>query len=295
MTLKHLKIFVTVCRTGSTTAAARELFIAQPSISLAISEIESYYGIKLFDRIAKRLYITEVGKHFLQYATHIISLFDSMEQEIKDFDKIGTIRIGTSITIGNYFLPQYVSEFKASHPQMTVNVVIDNCHKIQQHILSNKIDIGVVEGIVNNEYIIEDKLLDDELVLICSNRHRFAGAVDVKAEDILKEDLILREVGSGGRALFESTMLTNGIEITPSWESISTQAIIKSVIANLGVSVLPYLLVKDYIKSGQLSSFRLENISFKRHFSVIYHKNKFLTESARDFINICKKTTNISL
>ena len=86
MTLRHLKIFVAVCETGSTTAAGEKLHIAQPSVSLAISDLEDYYGIKLFDRIGKRLHITEAGKKFLQYATHIAGLFEDMEKEIRNSD-----------------------------------------------------------------------------------------------------------------------------------------------------------------------------------------------------------------
>ena len=245
MTLRHLKIFVTVCETGSTTAAGEKLHIAQPSISLAISELEDYYGIKLFDRIAKRLYITEAGKKFLQYATHIVGLFEEMEREIKNFDATGIIRIGASITIGNYLLPGYITRFKKIHPQMDVKVIIDNSEKIQQYILSNQIDIGLIEGIVYSPYIAEHKFRDDELVMVCGNAHPFANQKNVEISKLQNESFILRESGSAGREIFDSTMTSLGIKILPAWESTSTQAIIRAVQANLGISVLPYLLVKD--------------------------------------------------
>lgn len=116
MTLRHLKIFVTVCETNSVTKAGEKLYIAQPSISLAISELESYYGIKLFDRIGKRLQITEAGKNFLQYAAHIVGLFEEMESKVRNFDTIGVLRVGASIAIGNFLLPKYVVEFKKKPP-----------------------------------------------------------------------------------------------------------------------------------------------------------------------------------
>lgn len=288
MTLRHLKIFVAVCKTGSATAAGEKLYIAQPSISLAISELEDYYGIKLFDRIAKRLHITEAGKQFLQYATHIVDLFEDMEREVKNFDKMGVIRIGASITIGNYLLPDYITKFKQLYPKMDVKVMIDNTDKIQQYILSNQIDIGLIEGIVHSPYLLEEKFSDDELILICSNNHPFAQCEGILLPQLQQEELILREVGSAGREIFDSTMITQGLEISPAWESSSTQAIVHAVQANLGVSVLPYLLVKDYIDRKEISQFQLKGIQFKRSFCVIYHCNKFLTESAKDFIAICK-------
>lgn len=288
MTLRHLKIFVTVCETGSTTAAGEKLHIAQPSISLAISELEDYYGIKLFDRIAKRLYITEAGKKFLQYATHIVGLFEEMEREIKNFDATGIIRIGASITIGNYLLPGYITRFKKIHPQMDVKVIIDNSEKIQQYILSNQIDIGLIEGIVYSPYIAEHKFRDDELVMVCGNAHPFANQKNVEISKLQNESFILRESGSAGREIFDSTMTSLGIKILPAWESTSTQATIRAVQANLGISVLPYLLVKDSLNRKEISQFHIDGIRFQRSFSVIYHQNKFLTESAKDFIALCK-------
>ena len=288
MTLRHLKIFVTVCETGSTTAAGEKLHIAQPSISLAISELEDYYGIKLFDRIAKRLYITEAGKKFLQYATHIVGLFEEMEREIKNFDATGIIRIGVSITIGNYLLPGYITRFKKIHPQMDVKVIIDNSEKIQQYILSNQIDIGLIEGIVYSPYIAEHKFRDDELVMVCGNAHPFANQKNIEISKLQNESFILRESGSAGREIFDSTMTSLGIKILPAWESTSAQAIIRAVQANLGISVLPYLLVKDSLNRKEISQFHIDGIRFQRSFSVIYHQNKFLTESAKDFIALCK-------
>lgn len=288
MTLRHLKIFVTVCETGGATAAGKKLHIAQPSISLAISELEDYYGIKLFDRIAKRLHVTEAGKHFLQYARHIVALFEDMEKEVKNFDAIGLIRVGTSITIGNYLLSDYIKQFKESHPQMDVRVVIDNSEKIQQYVISNRIDVGLVEGAINDPNIIKHKYRDDELVMICGNDHPFACKDKIKPSSLLDETLILREPGSAGREIFDSMMTTQGLEVTPTWESISTQAIIRAVKAGIGISVLPYLLVKEYLNKKEISQFKLSGIQFKRGFYVIYHKSKFLTQSAKDFIALCK-------
>jgi len=288
MTLRHLKIFVTVCETGSATAAGEKLHIAQPSVSLAISELEDYYGIKLFDRIAKRLHITDAGKNFLQYATHIVGLFEDMEKEIKNLDATGIIRIGTSITIGNCLLPGYITQFKQTHPQMNVKVIIDNSEKIQQYILSNQIDIGLIEGIVHSSYIIEHKFRDDELVMICGNNHPFANKKDIEISKLQGENFILREEGSAGREIFDSTMTSHGLKILPAWESVSTQAIIRAVQANLGISVLPYLLVKDSLERKEISRFQISGIRFQRSFSVIFHKSKFLTESAKDFIALCK-------
>ncbi len=288
MTLRHMKIYVTVCECESVTAAAEKLYLAQPSVSLAIRELEEYYGVKLFDRISRRLYITELGKQFLNYATHIVSLFDEMEKEMKDWDSIGTLRVGSSITIGNYLLPQYVNRFNEQFPQMKVHVIIDNSENIEKRVMSNEIDFGLIEGITHNPQIISEKFMEDELVLICGKNHPFYNKEQIAVEVLPKYDFILREKGSGGRELFDSTMLVHNIEIKPVWESVSTRAIIKAVNEGLGLSILPYLLVKQDLESGTIKQIKIKDLTFKRHFYIIYHKNKFHTNSALKFMELCK-------
>ncbi len=292
MTLRHMRIFVAVCQCNSVTAAAKKLFLAQPAVSLAIRELESYYGIRLFDRISKRLYITEQGKQFLNYATHIVALFDDMEKEIKDWDSVGTLRVGSSITIGTNLLPGYVKIFKSQYPQMNLQVVINNSEEIEKSIIANEIDLALIEGVVHYPQTVYEELMDDRLIIICGKTHPLNNCKEVQLKDLPKYDFILREKGSGGRELFDSTMLVNHIEVKPVWESVSTQAIIKAVIAGHGISVLPYLLVKQYLKSNEISEVKLTDVSFNRKFYIIYHKNKYLTNSARDFISICKNYGN---
>lgn len=288
MTLRHLKIFVAVCQTGSVTAAGEKLYIAQPSISLAISELENYYGIKLFDRISKRLYITEGGKNFLQYANHILKLFDEMETEVKNFDTHGIIRIGASITIGTYLLPQYIKSFKEIYPEMEVQAIINNSDTIEQSILNNNIDIALIEGQIHSSYIRTHQFKKDKLVLICGLNHQLSNYDELHINDIKNESFLLREKGSAGREICDNIFATNGIDLNITWESSSTQAIIKAVSLGLGLSVLPYLLVKDSIERNEIKALNLKDISFDRYFSIIYHKNKFLTKSAKTFIDLCK-------
>lgn len=290
MTIRHLKIFIAVCKYKSITAAAEKLYLAQPTVSLAIRELEEHYHIRLFDRISRKLYLTEPGRQLLEYATHIVSLFDGMEEGIKNWDSLGNLRIGSSITIGTYLMPKYVSLFQQSHPANKVNVFINNSEAIEQRIIENDIDFALIEGIVHNPNIISIPFMEDKLVLICPNQHALLHAGPLTPEQLRNHAFILREKGSGTRELFDSTMLIYDISIEPVWESISTQAIIKAVAAGLGLSVLPYRLVQSDLDNQTIQCLELEGVQFKRQFYIIYHKNKFLTQSAKDFIDLCKGT-----
>lgn len=289
MTLRHLKIFVAVCEEKSVTKAAQSLHLAQPSVSLAVTELEEYYGVRLFDRISRKLLITELGKQFLEYATHIVTLFDRMEREIRNWDAAGILRIGSSITIGNHLIPGYVKTFTEAHPQMKVQVTIDNSQNIEDRILANEVDFALIEGLVHSPQIESQKFMEDELVLICGKGHPLYGQDEAEVQTIVGYDFILREKGSGGRELFDSSMLIHQIEIEPLWESVSNQAIIRAVSQGLGISILPQMLLETQLDDGSLWKIRLKDISFKRDYFVIYHKNKYLTESAKKFIEICSR------
>ena len=289
MTIKSLRIFKTVCETGSTTLASKKLFIAQPSISLAIKELEEHYGVKLFDRIGNRLHITDTGNTLLQYCNHILSLFDEMENEMLSFNLKGQLRIGTSITIGNILLANYINLLKEKYKDVDIKVTIENSDKIQQLILDNQIDIGLIEGSIKDKNIVFEKIKDDSLVFICSKNHPFKNKKNINPKLLENHQFILREQGSASRDIFESSMFLNDINIKVSWESISTQAIINAVKIDFGISILPYLLVKKHIENKELYMFELDKISFKRDFNIIHHKNKYLSIMALDFIKICKE------
>ena len=288
MTLRHLKIFVAVCEYGGITHAAEHLFLAQPAVSVAISELEKFYGVPLFDRISRKLYITEAGKQLLEYARHIISLFQEMETEIKHADSTGSLKIGSSITIGTHFMPQFIQEFSSLYPDRTVKVTVQNSKQIETLVLQNKLDFGLIEGILHTKYLVSEMFMEDELALVCGQNHPFHNKTIVSLEELQKQSFLLREPESGARELFDSSLFTYGISIYPTWESVSTTAIIQAVIQGLGMSALPYPLVKNYLKTCQLHRFYLKELDFKRKFFMIYHKNKYLTKSAQSFLTICK-------
>ena len=126
MTLRHLKIFLAICDTGSTTAASEQLHIAQPTVSIALRELEAHYGVPMFERYAKRLMVTQAGRELYQYAKHLIALYDETEDAMKSMCSAGTLRVGSSITIGTCFLPAYVRRFQTLCPQTAIQAVVEN-------------------------------------------------------------------------------------------------------------------------------------------------------------------------
>lgn len=288
MTLRHMKIFVAVCEAGSITGAAKKLYLAQPAVSLAVRELEDYYGVRLFDRIAKKLYITEAGTRFLSYARHITSLFDELEQGVRSWESSGSLRVGASVTIGTYLLPGYVSGFARSYPEITVKVTVDNSEVIEGMVLSNDLDLALIEGTAHEADLISESYLGGELVLVAAPGHPLAEAGPVPLSALEGEPLLLREKGSGTRELVDSTFLTHEVGLTPLWESTSTQSLLNAVKAGLGLSILPLPLVEQELLAGRLARVAVEGADFKRRYSLIHHKNKYLTPSARAFMALCR-------
>ena len=166
MTIRHLKIFISVYEASNITRAAEVLHMTQPSVSRAIQEIENYYGIVLFERINHRLSVTETGKSFYAHAIHILDSFDSLEMGLRNWDKYGKLRIGATITLGNTFLPRAVSEYQKKNPNMQLKITVSNYKELEKSLLNNQLDIALIEGGVLNKQLKSEKLGEDRLVLI---------------------------------------------------------------------------------------------------------------------------------
>lgn len=287
MTIRHLKIFVAVCEEGSITKAGEKLFMAQPTVSFAVSQLEKHYGVKLFDRLSKRLYLTDAGRKLLPYAQHIVLMFDEMEVEAQNLDNSGTLHIGASVTIGNYLIPGLLKAFAKNRPDVVIKMQVDNSEKIEQSVLDNQIDLGLIEGVAHSSQLVSEAFRDDELVLIFAPGHHWETQISVTPGQLKEEPFLMRERGSGGREILESALLLHDIAIKPAWESISTQTIVQAVVNGLGVAVLPLMMVEPLLVQGSLVTRPIEGISLKRKFFIIHHKNKYIAGIMREFISLC--------
>lgn len=289
MTIRHLKIFLTVCdHNYNTTKAAEKLLISQPAISLAIRELEQYYGVILFDRIGRRLSITEAGRKFREYSAHIISLFDDMETGMRNWDTFGILRVGSSITIGSQFLPYYVKAFYSRFPGTEVRVSIGPSEQLEQKLSNNELDFALIEGICHIPSFISKEYMEDWLTVICPADSLFFQGQEITIDQFRRQKFLLRERGSGTRETFERVIEEAGFSVTPIWEATSTTALVNAVINGLGVAVLPYRMIIGPLEQGLVVSVHVKGLNFRRKFHIIYHKDKFLTSSAKAFIQLCK-------
>ncbi len=290
MKIRHLRIFKAVCEEGSITKASVKLYMTQPAVSNAISELESYLGVYLFDRISRKLYLNETGKLFLGKASKLLDLYDSLEEDVKEFEDIAAINIGSSITIANFILPKVVEDFEVSYKKTPIKVVVDNAKNIESMLLKNEIDLGLIEGVIYNEELIKIPFSSYKLSVICSPKHKFCGKEAIDINLLIKERLLLREKGSAIRDVFDSALLLKDITVKPQWVSVNSPALIKAVEQNLGVSVLPRILVEKYLNDGELYELKVKDFDLISVNHIVFHRDKHLRESFKAFIELVKNT-----
>ncbi len=286
MTLRHLEIFVAVADLGSMTAASEQLYISQPTVSQSIMELERHYGTKLFDRMAKRLHITQAGERLLGYARHITALVSDMSLQMTDVEQTGILRVGASATVGILKLPAIVKAFNQAAPSIEVRAIIKNTLDIEQLILNNEIDLGVVEGDVHSADLYVSPFKGDEMVVVCGRGHGLYGKLKTEPKDLENQKYLIREEGSGTRELFEYAMAAKSLNWRAVWQSNSFESITAAAIQNIGIAVLSKELIEEPLADGRLWHIPTPYINLKREWRVIYHKNKYLTDGMRAFMGM---------
>ncbi|WP_291256298.1 LysR family transcriptional regulator [Fusobacterium sp.] len=289
MTLRHLLIFIEVANCGKMSQAANKLFISQPTVSQVISELEAHYEVKLFERFPKTLCITEDGKILLNHAKKVINYYNVLEETMKNPNHNLPLQIGATVTIGNRLISLILSKFKEKHEDEKIRVYVNNTREIEKRLLSNELDVGIVEGIIKSPHLLVTPIKEDKLVLVCSSEHPLASKEIVSMKDIVKENFIMREEGSGTRDIFTNFVQAQGYSINIDWEASEPGAIIQGVLNNHGITVISECLVENEIKDGKLKKLELKGFKWKRTFNLVYHKNKVLSPAVKDFLEEIKK------
>lgn len=287
---RQLKIYFEVATRLNMTEAAKNLSMTQPAISQTIKEIEAEYQEQFFDRIGKKLYLTNAGEVLLSYTRRLLNINEeclASIKELKNFKK-GQLKIGASTTIGIYILTDIIGEYKRQNKEIDISIIIENTKNISNLILENKIDFAFIEGPISSNEIIKKDFWDDELTLICSINHPFAKIKTVKISDLEKEKIIMREQGSGTREVFEGLLSLNNIKPNNYLELGSSEAIKKAVEAGLGISCISKRAIEKELNHKTLIPLKLQDTVIVRKLKLIYHKDKDLSNLSKDFIKFCK-------
>ena len=288
MTIRHLKVFICVCKHGNMTKAAEELFIAQPAVSNTIAEIEKNYNVKLFERINKRLFLTDEGKKLLIKAQEVISAFEDFEEQALNSSKKPLLKIGSSLTIGKQKLPWLLRKLKENFTDIDFQISINQTSVIESKILNGSLDFAFIQGRPSDPNI-NSKLVDcNTLIAVCGKKYDMPDTVTLK--ELCKYDLLLREDESVSREFLDHIFALENIIVTPIMESISNQALISAAGQNLGVTIMPEALLTRQLANGGLRKITVLDYEFARNSYIIYHKDKTFTSVKKEIFDFSYKT-----
>jgi DNA-binding transcriptional LysR family regulator len=285
MLSQKIRVFQAVATHLSFTRAAQELSFSQPNISFHIKALEKQYGTELFERVGKRLYLTDAGRTLAGYVHRLVLLEEEARvalEELKGLES-GLLVVGASATIGIYLLPEVVGEFRNRHPGIKVSLRVGNKRHTIERLLNNELDFGLVAGPVNHPALVTEPYLDDELVFIVAPTHRFAREPVVYPGELKRETFLVREYGSGTQELMEERLSQLGVEPADTMQLGSTEAVKQAVAANLGVSVASRYSVEAELAGGKLCAANVPNVTIQRRLLLLHHKDKRLSRTAIAF------------
>ena len=240
MTRKHFTIFVEVCRFLNFSQAAEALNTTQPAVSLAVKELESHYGVALFERMNRRVYLTPAGEALLATAQDVLRGFQEAEETLGQGRPLA-LRVGANVSFGEAGLAQVLGRFRQEHPQVRLRALVANSDKIQSLLAENQLDVGIVDGLGVSERLRAQPLYQEDLVLAAAPG-RFPAPATV--EELAALPLLLREPGSGLRSSVDRVFSQQGLAPQPLLESTSTAALDAALDCGLGVAILPEALAQ---------------------------------------------------
>lgn len=285
MTLKELNFFYKLCDNPQVTQVAQELSISQSAISLAVKSLESKLNEQLFDRVGKKLILNERGRYFKEKTiSHYLALKDS--QSIFQSNKLaGNIKVASSKTISNYIMPDIYYNFLSEYKDVRFDISTINTTKIIEAILNSTLDIGLIESNTTNSNLIKEKLCDDELIIVTSDKSIQSN----QFIDTINKKWILRETGSGTRDIFINNLGEYAKDIDIFMELQDFEEIKTVLLDNKDtITAISKLAVQKELKEKKLFEIKLKNLEFKREFHLVYHKNKSKSLLFQTFIDFLK-------
>ncbi len=287
ITLRHLEIFVAIVKHKSIIKAAKNLYLSQSAVSMALTEFENRLSVKLFDRIGKKLILNNYGEKIFVEAQFILKKLEELENTFNDKKFSGSLIIGGTQTIGNYLLPKIIGEFKKKFNEVDLSLIIDNTENILRKLLNFEIDLAFIEGIVNNNLIEAIDWLEDEIVVFSSPKNQLAQKKRLTIKDLENANWILREKGSGTRDIFEKVAYEKLKKMNIFLEINQIEAIKQIVETGIGIGALSILTIQKEIKDKRLIKLNIP-FKIKRDLKILIHKKKYKTTLLNEFLNFFK-------
>jgi DNA-binding transcriptional LysR family regulator len=269
------------------TRAAQALSMSQSAASGSLSELESHFDVKLFDRMGKRLQLSELGQQLRPQAESLLEQARALEQALAGEDVMGRLKIGATLTIGNYIAVNMIADFRQLFPHADIVLQVANTATIAEQVASFELDMGLIEGELQHPNLDIVHWRRDELVVFAAPGHPLAQARALSDQDLLALPWIVRERGSGTRQAFDRAMHGILTDLHIAMELQHTEAIKRAVEAGLGVGCLSQICLADAFKRGTLVPLAVPGRDFRREWFLITHREKFHGAALKQWLALC--------
>jgi DNA-binding transcriptional LysR family regulator len=284
---RQLEVFLATARQQNLSKAASELAMSQSAASDALKELEHQVGIRLFDRVGKRLQLNDFGRLLQPRAEELLSRAVELEQMLSAHQGIGAIRIGATLSIGNSLCVPLLENYRRQFPDSQIKLDVGNTELISNKVANFELDIGLIEGEINNPALEIIRWRDDNLVIFCGKHHPLARKKWLTQADLLAARWIVREAGSGTRQTFDRVMHDLLPQLHIELELQHTEAIMQAAMAGMGLGCLSRLTVEAAFAQGQLVPLQARDRNFSRSFYVIIHKHKYKSAAIEHWLQLC--------
>jgi len=288
MNLNQLKIFYFAAKAGNLSTAAEQLFITQPAVTKGIQHLQEYHDLKFIDYVGKKLVLTDAGEVLYRIAEKIFDMETHAEESIRDFQhrKRGRIRILSSATFGDYYLPEVIIPFCKAYPLVQVSMNILPTELVVENTVGLKCEVGFISYAVTHERLAVREVMEDELVIITPQRHPLRRKHVLRPRDLEGQSLIMHEEGSAPRRFIDDFIQRHAITVKIPMELTSNRAILRAVEHGLGIALVSRKVAQEEIEERRLVALSLADSAMKRKFFMIHHKDKYISESLQRLMDM---------
>jgi len=257
--LSQIRAFVMVVDNGSFSAAAREMGVSQPAVTMQVQALEADLGVTLLDRAYRRIGLTEAGEALMPRARAVLAELESAREDLERIaDTVtGRLALVASTTPGQYLLPRHLGGFLAENPEVTVALAVADTAQVVEAVAAGEADLGMTGAVVKGARVDFEPLGADGIAMICPTAHRFAGAKRVALAEAVAEPFIMREEGSGTRQMAEEALREAGVdpeELHVVTELGTSEAIVSAVEGGMGLAMVSTWVACKALELGTVAT-----------------------------------------
>jgi len=271
-----LRTFLTVEKHLNYTHAARELLLSQPAVSRQIRQLERELGVRLFEQLGKRLYLTDAGKTLSRGSSRFLGGLDRIRESLAPYRDAqrGSLRLGASTTPGLYLLPPVLGRFHGAHPDVDIAYRVENSRRIEDALLANEIDLGFVGTRLANAELVHEPVADDEIVFFAAPSHPLAARKRLAVGALRDASWVAREQGSATRKAVEGRLQRSRVNLAGAVVLSSPEAVKALVAGGFGISFLSIYALREDMERGKLVKLPLAGFRVERKIHAVRHKDK---------------------